>query len=274
MDLNLKGKKVVISAATRGLGLATARTFLEEGAIVSICGRRPGGGAEFEAGQQGKGHPFAQKGVAEAIDYLSGFGEVYGESVDCADSDAVRAWVERSAERMGGIDIAISNASALAGLPPTRTGWDVSYNVDLQSSVAMFEASYPWFKKAGSGAFVQTGSVSALEDHPFGECMSYSAMKAALINYVHQLAHRYFAEGIRCNTVCPGPTLVEDGSWGFLQEAMPDYYELNRKRMPAGRFGKPQEIANAIVFLASDRASWIMGENLTVDGGYTTHVKY
>jgi 3-oxoacyl-[acyl-carrier protein] reductase len=137
MDLNLKGKKVVISAATRGLGLATARTFLEEGAIVSICGRRPGGGAEFEAGQQGKGHPFAQKGVAEAIDYLSGFGEVYGESVDCADSDAVRAWVERSAERMGGIDIAISNASALAGLPPTRTGWDVSYNVDLQCSVAV-----------------------------------------------------------------------------------------------------------------------------------------
>jgi 3-oxoacyl-[acyl-carrier protein] reductase len=141
-------------------------------------------------------------------------------------------------------------------------------------SLAIFEAAYPWFKKAGGGAFVQTGSVSALEDHPFGDCLSYSAMKAALINMVHQLAHRHFAEGIRCNTVCPGPTLVEDGSWGFLQEAMPDYYELNRKRMPAGRFGNPQEIANAIVFLASDRASWIMGENLTVDGGYTTHVKY
>jgi 3-oxoacyl-[acyl-carrier protein] reductase len=274
MDLGLKGKKVVISAATRGVGLVTARTFLEEGAVVSICGRRPGGGGDFTAGDQGKGHPFAQNGVAEATAYLSEFGTVYGDTVDCADSDAVRAWVEKSAERMGGIDVAVSNASALGGHPASRAGWDVSYNVDLHSSLTMFETAYPWFKKAGGGAFVQTGSVSALEDHPFGECLSYSAMKAALINMVHQLAHRHFGEGIRCNTVCPGPTFIDDGSWGFLQEAMPDYYEANKKRMPAGRFGKPEEIANAIVFMASDRASWIMGENLTVDGGYTTHVKY
>jgi 3-oxoacyl-[acyl-carrier protein] reductase len=274
MNLGFKGKKVVISAATRGVGLVTARTFLQEGASVSICGRRPGGVGEFEAGAQGRGHPFARTGVIEAVDYLSEYGEVYGESVDCADSAAVRAWVDRSAEQMGGIDIVVSNASALGGLPPTREGWDVSYNVDLQSSVAMFEAAYPWLKRAGGGAFVQTGSVSALEDHPFGDCMSYSAMKAALINFVHQLAHRYFREGIRCNTVCPGPTEIADGSWGFLKEAMPDYYAHNLARMPAGRFGRPEEIANAIVFLASERASWIMGENLTVDGGYTTHVKY
>jgi NAD(P)-dependent dehydrogenase (short-subunit alcohol dehydrogenase family) len=274
MDLGLKGKRVVISAATRGVGRVTARTFLEEGAIVSICGRRPGGGAGFEAGPQGEGHPLAQDGVAEAVAYLSQFGEVHGDAVDCADEDAVRSWVKSAGERMGGIDIAVSNASALGGGPATREGWETSFNVDLMSSVAIFETAYPWLKQADNAAFVQTGSVSAIEDHPFGENFSYSAMKAALINYVHQLAHRYMGEGIRCNTVCPGPTYIEDGSWGFLQGYMPDYYEHNLARHPAGRFGRPEEIANAIVFLASEKASWIMGENLVVDGGYSTHVKF
>ncbi|MEM6907089.1 MAG: SDR family oxidoreductase [Pseudomonadota bacterium] len=274
MDLGLSGKKVVISAATRGVGLVTARTFLEEGAEVAICGRRPGGGEGFTPGYQGEGHPLAQKGVSEAVHYLSEFGTVHGSVVDCADADAVQAWVKASAETMGGIDVAVSNASALGGRPNTRESWDLSYNVDLLSSVAIFEAALPSFRKAGGGAFVQTGSVAATENHPFGENLSYAAMKAALINTVHQLAHRHMAEGIRCNTVCPGPTFIEDGSWGFLEDYMPDYYAENRARHPAGRFGKPEEIANAIVFLASEKASWIIGENVTVDGGYTTHVKY
>lgn len=274
MDFGLAGKKVVISAATRGIGLVTAQTFLEEGAEVAICGRRPGGDEEFKPGFQGEGHPLAQTGVAEAVAQLSEFGTVHGSVVDCGDGDAVRAWVEQSAQAMGGIDIVVSNASALGGRPNTRESWDLSYNVDLLSCVAMFETALPWFRKAGGGAFVQTGSAAAIEDHPFGENLSYAAMKAALINTVHQLAHRHMAEGIRCNTVCPGPTKIADGSWGFLEDYMPDYYEANLARHPAGRFGKPEEIADAIVFLASDRASWIMGENLTVDGGYTTHVKY
>ncbi len=274
MDLGLAGKKVIISAATRGVGRVTARTFLEEGAIVEICGRRPGGGAAFEAGAQGEGQPLGQDGVAEAVEYLSAFGEVYGSVVDCGDEAAVRAWVAEAGKRMGGIDVAVSNASALGGKPASREGWDINYNVDMMSSVAMFESAYPFFKAAGGGAFVQTGSVSALEDHPFGDSFSYSAIKAGLINYVHQLAHKYMAEGIRCNTVCPGPTEIPDGSWGYLKDAMPDYYAHNLARHPAGRFGRPEEIANAIVFLSSEKASWIMGENLTVDGGYTTHVKY
>lgn len=274
MDLGLSGKKVVVSAATRGVGRVIARTFLEEGATVAICGRRPGGGAGFEAGPQGEGHPLAQNGVKEAVEYLSQFGEVFGDSVDCADEAAVRSWVKSAGERMGGIDIAVSNASALGGGPATREGWETSFNVDLMSSVAIFETAYPWLKQADNAAFVQTGSVSAIENHPFGENLSYSAMKAALINYVHQLAHKHMAEGIRCNTVCPGPTFIEDGSWGFLQGYMPDYYDHNLARHPAGRFGRPEEIANAVVFLASERASWIMGENLVVDGGYSTHVKF
>lgn len=274
MDLGLAGKKVAISAATRGIGLVTARTFLEEGAEVAICGRRPGKGQAFDPGFQGEGHPLAQSGVAEAVELLSEFGAVHGSVVDCADANAVRDWIEEVAQTMGGLDIAVSNASALGGRPNTRESWDLSYEVDLLSCVAMFEAALPWFRKAGGGAFVQTGSAAAIEDHPFGDNLSYAAMKAALINTVHQLAHRHMAEGIRCNTVCPGPTKIEDGSWGFLEGYMPDYYETNLARHPAGRFGKPEEIASVIAFIASEKASWVMGENLVVDGGYTTHVKF
>ncbi|MEO0462184.1 MAG: SDR family oxidoreductase [Pseudomonadota bacterium] len=278
MDLGLSGKKVIISAATRGVGLVAARTFLEEGAEVAICGRRPGKGEAFAPGYQGEGHPLAQKGVADAVELLSGFGTAHGSVVDCADEAAVRSWVSEAAEAMGGIDVVVSNASALGGRPNDREAWDLSYNVDLMSSVALFDAALPWLRKAvkrsGSAAFVQTGSVAAIEDHPFGENLSYAAMKAALINTVHQLAHRHMHKGIRCNTVCPGPTFIEDGSWGFLEDYMPDYHAENKGRHPAGRFGRPEEIANAIVFMASERASWIMGENLVVDGGYTTHVKF
>lgn len=275
MDLGLKGKKVLISAATRGVGLVSARTFLEEGAVVSICGRRPGKGKDFDAGAQGKGHPLAQKGVEDAVEYLSQYGEVYGAIVDCAKSDEVTRWVTEAAEKMGGIDIAVSNASALGGIPRAREGWDTSYNVDLYSAVAIFEAALPHFRASGGGAFVQMSTITAIENHAFADGgFSYGAMKAAVINYVHQLSQEYMKEGIRCNCVCPGPTYIEDGSWGFLKDFMPDYYEANKKQHPAGRFGKPEEIANSVAFLASEKASWISGVNLTVDGGYTRGVKY
>ena len=275
MDLGLSGKKVVVSAATRGLGRAIARGFLEEGAEVAICGRKPGGGAEHSTGRQGPHHPLGTDGVAEALAYLSDFGTVHGRVADCGYSDQVRDWVEWAAGTMGGLDIAVSNASALGGIPRTREGWDISYNVDLLSSVTIFETALPHMRKAGGGAFVQTSTITAIENHAFGEGgFSYGAMKAALINYVHQLAHEYGGENIRANCVCPGPTFVEDGSWAFLKEVMPDYYAENRDRAPSGRFGRPEEIANVVVFLASPRASWITGENITVDGGFTKNVKY
>ncbi|HZV10772.1 MAG TPA: SDR family oxidoreductase, partial [Novosphingobium sp.] len=176
---------------------------------------------------------------------------------------------------MGGIDIVVSNASALGGIPRSRKGWDINYHVDLLSAVALFDTALPHLKASGQGAFVQMSTITAIENHAFGESgLSYGAIKAALINYTHQLSQDYMKFGIRCNCVCPGPIYVEDGSWGFLEEAMPDYYEANRAKHPAGRFGRPDEIADAVLYLASARASWITGVNLTVDGGFTRNVKY
>jgi NAD(P)-dependent dehydrogenase (short-subunit alcohol dehydrogenase family) len=118
-------------------------------------------------------------------------------------------------------------------------------------------------------------TITAIENHAFGESgLSYGALKAALVNYTHQLSVDYMKDGIRCNCVCPGPVLIPDGSWGYLGQEMPEYTEANRTRHPTGRFGKPEEIADAVLFLASARASWITGVNLVVDGGFTRNVKY
>ncbi|MFA7585436.1 MAG: SDR family oxidoreductase [Novosphingobium sp.] len=275
MDLELKGKKVIVSAATRGIGRRIVEQFLDEGAIVSFCGRR----ARAEQANPSDTEVFANAlpgdGVEDALEALAGRGEVYGSVVDCGYFEQVVDWVEKAATDMGGIDIVVSNASALGGIPRSRKGWDINYNVDLMSAVAMFDTALPHMQRAGGGAFVQMSTITAIENHAFGESgLSYGAIKAALINYTHQLAIDYMKDGIRCNCVCPGPVYVPDGSWGFLEDVMPEYYEANRSRFPAGRFGRPDEVADAVLYLASARASWITGVNLTVDGGFTRNVKY
>lgn len=278
MDLELKGKRVLVSAATRGVGRATVEAFLDEGAIVSFCGRRARRGEPNPSDKDVYANPMQGDGVEEALEALRGRGTVYGSVVDCGYYEQVEAWVHKAAADMGGIDIIVSNASALGGIPRNRKGWDINYNVDLMSAVALFDTALPYLREAGAkhgAAFVQMSTITAIENHAFGENgLSYGAIKAALINYVHQLSIDYMKDGIRANCVCPGPAYVDDGSWGYLKDAMPDYYEANLKRHPAGRFGKPQEISNAILFLASNKASWITGVNLTVDGGFTRNVKY
>jgi 3-oxoacyl-[acyl-carrier protein] reductase len=275
MDLELSGKKVIVSAATRGVGRAIAEAFLDEGAIVSFCGRRARRGESNPSAAEVFANPMAGDGVEEASAALSKRGIVYGSVVDCGYFDQVTAWVDKAASDMGGIDIIVSCASALGGIPRSRKGWDINYNVDLMSAVAMFDTALPYFKQSKAAAFVQMSTITAIENHAFGESgLSYGAIKAALINYVHQLSIDYMKDGIRANCVCPGPAYVDDGSWGFLKDEMPEYYKANLDRHPAGRFGTPAEVANAVLFLASAKASWITGVNLTVDGGFTRNVKY
>lgn len=275
MDLGLKGKKVIVSAATRGIGRKVVEQFLDEGAIVSFCGRRARSDQDNPSDASVFANPLHGDGVEDAVEVLSARGQVHGTVVDCGYFDQVTAWVEKAAEDMGGIDIVVSNASALGGIPRSRQGWDINYNVDVMSAVAMFDAALPHLKASGNGAFVQMSTITAIENHAFGESgLSYGALKAALINYTHQLAIDYAKDGIRANCVCPGPVYIADGSWGFLEKEMPEYFEANRTRHPSGRFGRPEEIADAVLFLASERASWITGVNLTVDGGFTRNVKY
>ncbi len=273
MDLGLAGKKVIITGGSRGLGRAIGETFLQEGAIVSFCSRTARVEPEDEDPRlQGE---VRTDGVEQAVEKMRAFGEVYGSVVDASDHDALAKWVRDAAATMEGIDIVVSNTSALGGQPRNRDGWQRQFDVDILSAVTLWDNAYPFLKQSGEAAFVQVSTITAVDYHAYGQgSQSYGAFKGALINYVCQLAYEYMSEGIRANTVSPGPVFVEGGSWDKIQRALPDYYDENVARQPAARLGKPQEVADVVAFLASPRASWVTGENIVIDGAFTKYIKY
>ena len=151
MDLELTGKKVIVSAATRGIGRKIVEAFLDEGATVSFCGRRARSEERNPSDTSVFANPLCGAGVEDALEALASGGTVFGSVVDCGYYQKVTEWVEKAASDMGGIDIVVSNASALGGTPRSRKGWDINYNVDMMSAVAMFDTALPYLKKSGRG---------------------------------------------------------------------------------------------------------------------------
>lgn len=190
--------------------------------------------------------------------------------VDAADHAALAAWVVASAEVLGGVDIVISNVSALGGTPRTPDGWRKNFDVDILSSVTLVDAALPFLVESDAASIVQIGTITAVEFHGYpGGGFSYGAIKAALVNYMSQLAIEYAPQGIRANTVSPGPIYIEDGSWGKIEKRMPAYFQENVDHQPQGRLGSPEEVARVVTFLASPAASWVTGENIIVVAGCT-----
>lgn len=273
MDLGLGGKKVIITGGSRGLGRAIGETFLREGAIVSFCSRTSRIDPEDEDPRLGG--EVRTDGVEQAVEKMSALGTVYGSVVDAADREQLAGWVNDAAATMGGIDVVVSNISALGGQQRSPEGWQRQFDVDIMSAVTLWDTAYPFLKDSGAGAFIQISTITAVDYHAYGQaCQSYGAFKGALVNYVCQLAYEYMSEGIRANCVSPGPIFVTGGSWDKIQRALPDYYEENVARQPAGRLGRPEEVADVVAFLASPRASWVTGENVIVDGAFTKYIKY
>lgn len=256
MDLGLKGKKAVVTGGSRGIGRAIADLLADEGADVAICARNP-------------------EQVAAAVKALQAKGvNAWGQAVDIADGAAIRAFVAQAGETLGGIDVMVSNASALvqgAG----EDEWRAMFEIDILGAVRTFEAAKPFLEKAGEthgdAAFLITSSVSAAEA---SNASSYGAMKAALIHYAKGLARENAAKHIRANVVSPGTVFFEGGVWGNVKAGMPGFFDQMIKRNPTGRMATPEEVAAATVFLASPRSAFTTGINMLVDGAISTRVNY
>ncbi len=256
MDLGLKGKNAVILGGTRGIGRAIADTLAAEGANVAVCARK--------ADQ-----------VAEAVAALSALGvKATGASVDITDGAALKTWIGAAAAELGGIDILVSNAGAMAVGNDTAS-WEQNFRLDVLGMVNAFDAAQPHLLKAaeasGDASFVIISSVSAAESDSAG---SYGPIKAALIHQAKGLARQYAAKHVRTNVVSPGAIYFEGGVWQMIQNNMPDMYNGMLSRIPMGRMGTPTDIANAAVFLASPASSYTTGVNLVVDGASSRRVNF
>jgi 3-oxoacyl-[acyl-carrier protein] reductase len=256
MDLQLTGKTAVVTGATRGIGRAIAELFAEEGANVAICARNAEQVTEAVAA-------FEKRGV-----------KAYGEAVDIADGPALKAFVDHAAERLGGLDVLVSNASALVQ-GNGEDAWQAMFEIDMLGAVRTFEAARPHLEKAaaahGDSAFIITSSISAAEaDSP----SSYGAMKAALIHFAKGVARENAPKKVRCNVVSPGTVFFEGGVWGNVKANMPGFFEQMIKRNPTGRMATPEEVAAATVFLASPRSAFTTGINMVVDGGISRRANF
>lgn len=254
MDLGLKSKKAIVTGGTRGIGRAIADLLVEEGCDVAVCARTEAGVSEAVAAFQARGAKAA------------------GEAFDVADADALAAFVDRMASALGGLDIFVANISGAMAGGNDPASWRKAVDVDIISTVRGCEAAVPHLEKSGAGAIVVIGTVSAVEVS--GARRPYSAVKAALIPYVKNLARDLAPKNVRANLVSPGTIYFKGGVWNMIETNMPDLYKTALGRNPMGRMGAPEEVANAAVFLASPRASFVTGANVICDGAITQRVGF
>jgi NAD(P)-dependent dehydrogenase (short-subunit alcohol dehydrogenase family) len=179
--------------------------------------------------------------------------------------------VQDAAGELGGLDIVVCNVSALA-IGQDEASWKAEFETDMMGTVRAVNAAMPFLETSAAPAIVIISSVSGREvDFAAGP---YGVFKAALIHYAKGLSFQLAAKGIRVNTVSPGNTYFPGGVWEKIQHGNPDLYAQALALNPTGRMGKPEEMARAVVFLASPAASFITGTNLVVDGALTRGVQY
>jgi len=194
-----------------------------------------------------------------------------GASVDVSDIPAMKAWVGEAAKALGGLDIFVANVSALAqGMD--EESWRKGFEIDVMATVFGIEAALPILEQSPAGSIVVVGSTALVEVN--GPTRSYAAVKATLVPYVKGLARNLAPKNLRANMVSPGNVYFETGVWGALEKRDPETFKVMVGRNPMGRMGTPEEVANAVAFLASPRASFITGTNLIVDGALTQRVQF
>jgi 3-oxoacyl-[acyl-carrier protein] reductase len=258
MDLGLKGRVAIVAAASKGLGRAVANELAHEGAEVAICARTA---TDLEH-------------AAAAIQKETGR-EVFWQALDVTDYDAVRRFVDAVEKRFGRVDICVTNA----GGPPAKKfvdisveEWRAAVELTLLSAVYFAREVLPRMRKHRWGRLLTITSVAVKQ--PIDGLLLSNSIRAAVTGLARTLANEFGPDGITVNNVCPGYTLTE--RLDELAETMArdagvareKIFERWSSQVPMGRLARPEEFAALVTFLASERAGYINGATIAVDGGW------
>jgi 3-oxoacyl-[acyl-carrier protein] reductase len=245
MDLQLEGKSAIVTGSSRGLGLASVRALAAEGCRVCMCAR---GRAALDA---------AAAGMPGAI----------AVAADVSTPEGAAKVVDAALEAFGAIDILVNNVATAKGTDIVNTAdaeWQEAFDQTLYPAIRMSRLVVPRMRQRGGGVIIMIASIWGRES---GGRMVYNAVKAAEISLAKAMAQQLAKDNIRVNSVAPGSILFPGGSWDTRQQTDPaGIAEFIRTELPFGRFGRAEEVGDAVAFLASPRASWISGSCVPVDG--------
>ncbi len=257
MDLGLAGKAALVAAASKGIGRACARALAAEGARVAMCARS----AEELAR------------AAAAIRLETG-ADVLDVAADVRSAEAVRSLVARAVEAFGGLDVLVTNAG---GPPPglfdqmTDADFQAAFELNLLSTVRLIREALPHMRRRGWGRIVNIQSTSIKQ--PIDGLLLSNAIRPGVAGLSRSLVNEISRQGITINTVCPGRILT-DRSRSFLESRakaagvpFEEFVRQDTASIPVGRIGQPEEVASMVAFLASERAGYVTGVSVPVDGG-------
>jgi 3-oxoacyl-[acyl-carrier protein] reductase len=249
MDLGLSGKIAMITGASRGLGRAMAVALAAEGVRLSLCARGADELSATAAELQAAGHL------------------VIAEAADVGDAAAMERWTANTVKAHGGVDILINNAGG-ARLGTIKelddAGWLAAFELNFFSAVRLSRLCADEMEKRGGGSIINISSIYGREA---GGPLTYNASKAAMISFTKGLARELAKKAVRVNSIAPGSIIYPGGTWEGLFKQNPEFEkDFIAHEFPAGRLGRPEEVAYAVVMLASPHASWITGTTIPVDG--------
>ena len=251
MDLGLRGKRALITGGSRGIGFAIAESLAAEGVAVGLVARDTGG-------LTGAAQRLARHGTPVAT-----------ASADVTDPAALPRAVQEIATALGGLEYLVANAGGTVGggnIGNSQPGdFTATFALNAGHAAELLQAGLPHLRAAGGGSCVIISSVTGMRPAPR---TAYATAKAAEIHLAATAAAELAPSNIRVNAVSPGSIMFEGGGWDQFRQANPEgFAEFERTQFPFGRLGSLPEVADVVTFLLSDRASWITGANVAVDGG-------